>query len=236
MRDDVVGRLFRIVRIRHGWRQEDVAAKCRLDRSTIGRIECGEIDRFHVATLRRHATALGFRLEMSVTGRGGEAAQLLDEEHAAIVECVAAELTASGWIPEPEASFSEFGERGRVDVLAHDPRSGELLVVEVKTELVDLQQLFGSLNIKSRLAQRVASHRGWHVRSVSVMLALANTTAIRAIVAKHPTLFGAYTVRSRGIGSWLADPTQAARLLWFVPPAQVGRSSWIAGRRRISRS
>ncbi|MDP9244252.1 MAG: helix-turn-helix domain-containing protein, partial [Chloroflexota bacterium] len=93
MRDEVLGRLFRMMRIRRGWRQEDVAARSQLDRSSIARIEAGETERFHVASLRRHAAALGFRLEITLSGRGGEASHLLDEEHAAIVEYVAAELT-----------------------------------------------------------------------------------------------------------------------------------------------
>jgi hypothetical protein len=194
------------------------------------------MERFHVASLRRHAAALGFRLEITLSGRGGEASHLLDEEHAAIVEYVAAELTRRRWAVEAEASYSEFGERGRVDILAHHVGSGELLVVEVKTELVDLQQLLGSLNVKARLARRIAAGRFEPVRSVSVMVAVADTTATRATVAAHLTLFAGYASRGHAVAVWLERPTAGARLLWFVTAARAGRSSWIAGRRRISRS
>ena len=231
----MVGRLFRMVRIRRGLRQQDVAAKSQLDRSSIARIEGGEVERFHVASLRRHAAALGFRLEIALTGRGGEASHLLDEEHAAIVEYVAGQLTGHSWTVEAEASYSEFGERGRVDILAHHAGSGELLVVEVKTELVDLQQLFGSLNVKARLARRIAADRFEPVRSVSVMVAVADTTAARAVVGAHETLFHPYALRGQAVTAWLEHPKAGTRLLWFVSAARAGRSSWIAGRRRISR-
>jgi transcriptional regulator with XRE-family HTH domain len=235
MRDDVVGRLFRMARIRRGWRQEDVAARSQLDRSSIARIEAGETERFHLASLRRHAAALGFRLEIALTGRGGAAAHLLDEEHAAIVEYLASVLTRLRWSVEVEASYSEFGERGRIDILAHHPGIGELLVVEVKTELVDLQHLFGSLSVKARLARRIAADRFEPVRSVSVMVCVADTTAARAAVAAHETLFRGYALRGQTVTAWLEHPRAGTRLLWFVSAARAGRSSWIAGRRRISR-
>ena len=231
-----MGRLFRMVRIRAGWRQEDVAARSQLDRSSIARIEAGETERFHLGSIRRHAAALGFRLEIALTGRGGEASHLLDEEHAAIVEYIASVLIRHRWSVEAEASYSEFGERGRIDILAHHAGSGELLVVEVKTELVDLQQLFGSLNVKARLARRIAADRFERVRSVSVVIAVADTVATRAAVTAHPTLFGGYSLRGHAVAAWLERPRSGARLLWFVTAARAGRGSWIAGRRRISRS
>jgi transcriptional regulator with XRE-family HTH domain len=230
----VVGRLFRMVRIRRGWRQEDVAVKSQLDRSSIARIEAGETERFHVGSLRRHAAALGFRLEITLIGRGGEPTRLLDEEHAAVVEYGARELIERRWTVEAEASYNEFGERGRIDILAHHPVSDELLIVEVKTELVDLQQLFGSLNVKLRLARRIAAKRHREVRSVSVMVAAADTTSTRAAVAAHPTLFGGYPLRGHAVAAWLQRPTSGARLLWLVTAARAGRTSWIAGRRRVS--
>jgi hypothetical protein len=35
------------------------------------------------------------------------------------------------------------------------------VIVEVKTQLLDLQDLFGSLSVKERLAATIAERRGW---------------------------------------------------------------------------
>ena len=95
---------------------------------------------------------------------------------------------------EAEGSFSEWGERGRVDLLAFDPSTGTFVIVEVKTQLLDLQDLFGSLNVKERLAATVAERRRWKLRRQTVLLAVADTSANREIVA-HPALFADFVRR-----------------------------------------
>lgn len=49
-------------------------------------------------------------------------------------------------------------------LLAFDPQTGTLVIVEVKTQLLDLQDLFGKLDVKTRLAATIAKQRGWTVR------------------------------------------------------------------------
>ncbi len=84
-------------------------------------------------------------------GRAGALVRLGDEGHAAI-EVIASWFRSAGFDTETEAegSFSEWGERGRIDLLAFDPSTGTFVIVEVKTQLLDLQDLFGSLNVKER--------------------------------------------------------------------------------------
>lgn len=101
-------------------------------------------------------------------------ARLLDEEHAAIVETMAASLAEAGWQVEAESSYSEYGERGRIDLLAFDQASRVLAVVEVKTELADLQELFGNLNAKARLAPGVGRRNGWNSSRVMTVPAAAS--------------------------------------------------------------
>ncbi len=72
-------------------------------------------------------------------GRAGALVRLGDEEHAAIVEVIASWLRSAGFDTEAEGSFSEWGERGRIDLLAFDPSTGTFVIVEVKTQLLDLQ-------------------------------------------------------------------------------------------------
>jgi transcriptional regulator with XRE-family HTH domain len=218
-----------MLRIRRGWRLRDLAVHCGLSPATIGRTELGSIS--SVAVLRAHAAALDLRVEIRLVGRGTDVARLLDDEHAAIVETLAAALVRAGWAVEPEASYSEYGERGRIDLLAFDPARRVLEVVEVKTELADLQDLFGSLDVKVRLAPMLGRRRGWSPSRVVRVLAVAATAANRSVVHTHPALFAPFESRSlRDRGLPVRD--QERVLLW-IPASAAGRRRWLAGRRRV---
>lgn len=229
MRDLEVGRLLRMLRIRRGWRLRDVADRCGLSPATVGRSESGSIS--SVLVLRAHAAVMDIRVEFRLVGRGTDVARLLDEEHAAIVEAIAASLGRAGWQVEAESSYSEYGERGRVDLLAFDPATAVLAVVEVKTELADLQDLFGSLSVKTRLAPGIGMREGWRASRVVSVLAIAATAANRAIVGAHPALFSPFEsrwLRERGL-----PVSDRQRVLLWIPASSAGRERWLAGRRRV---
>lgn len=226
-----IGRMLRMLRVRKEWRQLDVAIRAKLSAAAIGRHENGSIG--SLASLERHAAVFGLRLDVRVTGRAGQLVRLADEEHAAIVESLAAWFRDAGFLVEPEASFSEWGERGRIDLLAYDPRTGVLIIVEVKTQLLDLQDLFGSLNVKERLAATIAERRGWSVRRRVVVLAAASSAANREVVRGHAALFGGFERRKLTVA---ALRTGGERLLHWVSPDVAARRSWIAGRQRVRRA
>jgi transcriptional regulator with XRE-family HTH domain len=230
VRTIVMGRVLRMLRIRRDWRQEDVAAKARLSPSAVGRHERGYIGA--LSALERHGAVFDLRVDVRLVGRGGELARLADEEHAAIIESVARWFRSHGFVTELEASFSEWGERGRIDLLAFDPRSGTLVVVEVKTQLTDLQDLFGSMNVKLRLSSAIAERRGWRVGHTAIVLAVADAAGNRAIVRSHRTLFDGFDGR-RLTPSALGR--HGARVLYWVRPGVASRSTWIAGRQRVRR-
>jgi hypothetical protein len=58
-------------------------------------------------------------------------------------------------------SFSRYGERGSIDVLAWHPRRRALAVFEVKSVTPDMQAMFVGLDRKGRLAPGIARERGW---------------------------------------------------------------------------
>lgn len=228
MRSIVTGRQLRMLRIRKSWRQLDVAEKARLSTSVIGRHEAGVIG--SSGALERHAGVFGLRVEVRLIGFAGELVRLGDEEHAAIVETLAAWFRSAGFLVEPEASFSEWGERGRIDLLAYDPQTGTLVIVEVKTHLLDLQDLFGSLNFKERLVSTIAERRGWTVRRRVSVLGVASTAANRDTVRSHPSLFGGFEGRRLTVAALRGGE---GRILHWVAAAEASRTSWIAGRRRV---
>ena len=226
-----LGRLLRLLRLRRGWRLRDLAVRSGMSAATLGRHELGAIA--SVERVRRHGAALDARVEFRVVGRGADLPRLLDDEHAAIVNALAAAFRDHGCTVEPEASFSQWGERGRIDLLAQAPAPrGALLVVEVKTELADLQDLLGGLSVKARLAPEVARDLGWAGGRVVTVLALAQTARNRAVVGVHRGLFDAF---SRAWFRGRPPAVDSGPVLLWVPPRLAGRRRWLAGRRRVRR-
>jgi transcriptional regulator with XRE-family HTH domain len=223
-----MGRVLRMLRLRRDWRQSDVAEKAGISSSAVGRHESGVIG--SLRSLEQHAAVFGLRVDVRVLGRAGSLMRLGDEEHARIAETVAAWFREHRFVTETEASFSEWGERGRIDLLAFDPLSGTLVIVEAKTQLLDLQDLFGSLNVKERLAATIAERRGWKVDRCVTLLAVAQTAANRTAVREHPSSFADFDTRRLTI----AGLRLGRRLIHWVR-ADGDAGSWLAGRQRVSR-
>jgi hypothetical protein len=112
----------------------------------------------------------------------------MDERHAALVDATVRWLTASGWSLAVEASFSIYGERGSIDVLAWHPDRA-LLVVEVKASIGDANQTLIGIDRKVRLAPAIAKRRGWSVGPVGALLVVAATTTARRRIARHDASF-----------------------------------------------
>lgn len=234
MRDAVIGRLFRMTRFRRGWTQAELSARADISPTVISRIEAGQASRYRLRLVQRHGDALGLRVEVTVTGRGGDAVRLLDDEHAAIVEHVATLLRDAGWSVEAEASFNHYGDRGRVDLLAFHPERGTLLIVEVKTEVTDLQALFGAIDVRERLASRLAGSRGWTVRNVATLLAVADVERNRRTIRAHRTLFARFERHGMRVRAWLRRPRpRRSSLLLYVAAAAAARPSWVATKQRV---
>ncbi|HLA18745.1 MAG TPA: helix-turn-helix domain-containing protein [Dehalococcoidia bacterium] len=235
MHDVELGRLLRMLRLRRGWRQLDVAARAKVSTASVGRAELGRLPA--AGLLRRHAAALDLRLEWRAIGRGAEVARLVDEEHAAIVELLLRSLRETEWQAEPEVSYSRYGERGRYDIFAFHSRSGSLAVVEVKTELADLQELLGRLDEKARLAGTIARQRGWRAVRILTVLAVAATAGNRAAVRAHRSTFDSFNSVDHRSMRRLALMAEASRgpekLLLWVPARAASRDRWLGGRRRV---
>ena len=141
MNDLAIGRALRVLRQRLGWRQVDVAIDAGVSQQLISKIERGRSSRVSSATLRRVFAAVDADVVTYVRWRGGELDRLLDEGHASIVGSIATLLRRRGWQVLTEVTFSDYGERGSVDVLAWHPATRTLLVVEVKTEITSAEEL-----------------------------------------------------------------------------------------------
>jgi transcriptional regulator with XRE-family HTH domain len=217
--DDLrIGRLFRAVRRRRQWRQVDVARRAGVSQQLVALIEGGRLESVTVRTLRAVGAALEIRLPFVPQWRGGASDALLDARHAAIVNCVVAILGASGWTCALEYSFSHYGERGSVDILAWHPVFRALLVIEVKSRLFDVQALFFGIDRKARLLpQIVAREQGWRPLVVGRIVVLEEARANRSAVLRNISAFAAaLPARSREVRSWLRHPARPLAGLWFL--------------------
>ena len=205
-----IGRKIRLLRVRNGWRQSDVAARADVSRGLVSLIERDALASVTLGALQRVVQALDARLAVDVLKAGAELDRLMDAGHAALAEWLAASLIRRGWLVRAEVSFNHFGDRGRYDLLAYHPGSAHLLVAEVKTAVGDLQDLLGKLDVKVRLARDPARSLGWRPSAITPLLLLAESDTNRRRLRDHPTLFAAFDLRGRQASAWLNAPSTPA--------------------------
>lgn len=231
-----MGRLITLVRQRKQWRQEDLAAASGVSRALVALAEAGALERLTLRSLRRITAPLEIRLPLTPLWNGGEADRLRDRDHARLVEDVVAILRQCGWEVTVEYTFSHFGERGSIDIVAWHRDSRTLLVVEVKTRIYDVQGLVAGVDRKARLAgQLLRVERGWIPLAVGRLVVVPELTANRSLVAKHAALFqAAFPARSREVRTWLHRPSGALSGIWFLSVANVvGGNQVSVGRQRV---
>lgn len=208
--DDVrIGRLIRLLRVKRRWRQVDLARKAGVSRGLISTLERGHVRHTNLETLIGVVRELEATVDVSIRWRGGQIDRLMNAAHARLHEEVARFLAdLGGWLHVPEVSFSIYGERGVIDILAFHHKSGSLLVVELKTELTGIEDLLSTMDRRVRLAARIAAERGWGSRSVSAWVVVAASDANRARIATHrATLRSAFPADGRHIRGWLRSPS-----------------------------
>ena len=166
---------------------------------------------------------LDIRVDVVARWRGGELDRLLAARHSALAEALAMHFSSlPGWALAPEVSFSIFGERGIIDILAFHEPTGSLLVIELKTAVVDVNELVGSVDRKRRLAARIAADRGWRSKSVSCwVIVAAGRTNRRRIDAHRTMLRSAFPVSGRTMRGWLRRPVGRVAALSMWPPVDV---------------
>lgn len=217
MSDDRIGSAFRAVRLRRGPRQHDVAVAAGVSHGLISLMERGHVGSVTVETLRQVGSVLEIRLDIRPRWRGGELDRLLNSGHSALAEAVTVELRSLGWVVAPEVSFSHYGERGYIDLLAWHAPTRTLLVIELKTLIVDVQELIGVTDMKTRNALRVAAARGWSAVTVA-------TAVLRS----------AYPSDGRNARRWLRRPCgPVAGLLFYANANPRSTGVRTSGRQRV---
>jgi transcriptional regulator with XRE-family HTH domain len=232
MTDAQIGRSFRAVRLRLRERQVDVAARARVSRHVVSRIERGRLVEVSIRSFRKVADALGISVTSIARWRGGELDRLLNARHAAMHEAALRTFEDyPAWDVHSEASFSVRGERGIIDVLAWHPGRRALLIGELKSEFADPQELVGTMDKRKRLAIAIARERGWDPATVSVWVAVEESRVNRRHLARSRRLLrGAFPEDGHAVRRWLSDPSRPLAALSFMTVAH-GASP----RQRVSR-
>ena len=117
-----------------------------------------------------------------------------------------------------ESTFSEYGERGSIDVLALRAIGGIALVIEVKTELTAIDDTIRRLDVKSRLGAKLVLDRfGWRPAVVARMLVVLDRSTNRRRVAAHEgLLLRAFPERGSSLRQWVQTPIGPISGLRFV--------------------
>lgn len=158
-----------------------------------------------------------------------------DAVHARCSAYIQRRLEADGWKVLREVQVSDGRLRGWVDLVAFDPRSETLLVIEVKTSIDDIGRIERQIDWYSRSVSAVVPLDWRPARTVSWLLVLATSEADQAIGRHREVFERAFPLRAAGMrkivagsnpvgerGVALIDP-RSRRRDWLVATRVDGR-------------
>lgn len=222
-----------------GWTQAELARRAGVSQALVSAVESARIAGLSFETATRLLEAMGATLTIVVdTPRVVEPRHQVDAAHARCLEHVIRRLGAAGWRTEREVEIGD-RVRGWIDVLAFQPSTGQVLVVEVKTELRDLGGLERSVGWYEREAWSAARRLGWRPKRVAaVVLLLATRVNDERVRANRESLAAAFPARAteltravasgdfarRRTGLAMIDP-RSRRRQWLRPTRSDGRRS-----------
>jgi transcriptional regulator with XRE-family HTH domain len=204
-----LGSVVRSVRIRKGWRQVDLAAAARVTRQDISKVENGHAGDIPLSRTIAMCRALDIRLDLVPRWHGGDLDRMLNARHSAMAEAVAVWFRRlPDWVLRPEVSFSIYGERGVIDFGAWHPVRRAMLLIELKTELIEIGELMATADRRRRLAPRIARDQGWVPAVIGMWVLVLETTAnARRVRAHGSVLRAAFPSDGRTMVRWLRDPS-----------------------------
>jgi hypothetical protein len=232
-----IGRTIHDVRVSLGWSQRELALRSGISQSRISRIERGALLDLRVAVIDRLFVALGVRYWL-----GTETPHIVrapaDQVHARCSAYAARRLAAHQFLVEREVEVGSDRSRGWIDILAYQPRSRTLFVIEVKTEIHDIGAIERSINWYRRESVHVARQFGWRpsrvLAALLVLQSRANDDRIGLDSEVFATAFPGRAIELRSVIEGAMDPL-AVRYLAMIDPRS-RRSIWIRPTRSDGRS
>jgi hypothetical protein len=193
----------------------------RSPRHVVQAIEAGRAGRLTLDQIQRHFEEFDARARLTLWWNGADLDRLFDSRHAGIVEAGLDEIRRYGWKTAGEVTFSEFGERGSIDLMAANDAASAVLVGEAKSEWGSIEETLRRLDIKARLAPKIAFQTfGFRPRAIAAILLFAEDRTARRVAARFSTtLDSALPARGHDIRRWLREPAGNLRGLWFLTNA-----------------
>jgi len=217
--------------------QLELAEAAGVSRSLIAEIEAGRGNP-SLDVVSRIGDALGLELDLSGRLPINLGPKPRDAVHARCSGYVDRRLRSAGWQTRREIAVSAGRIHGWIDLLAFDPRSGALLIVEIKTRLDDLGAIERQIGWYERCAVDAAFSLGWQPRTVSSwLLMLASEEVDDGLRRYRDVLRVAFPRRAAQLredlvlpvrmtsgqrGLALIDPTSRRRD-WLLPSRSEGR-------------
>jgi DNA-binding XRE family transcriptional regulator len=214
--------------------QRELAASVGVSRAHIAAIETGRANP-SLELVSRIGAALGLELELIgrrqvVIGRANHR----DLVHARCSGYVDRRLRTAGWLTRREVEVVHGRSHGWVDLLAFDPRTRTLLIVEVKTSIEDVGAIERQLGWYERSAGTLAQRFGWMPRTVRAwLLVLASAEVDATITAQRDVIRQAFPLRAVSMRATLAGTeitVPAGRGLALIDPSSRRRDWLIACR------
>jgi transcriptional regulator with XRE-family HTH domain len=223
------GRACLDVRVSLDVSRRALASRVGVSERYIAKIEQG-VANPSIGLIDRIADALGLELELLIRPPifpGGS--RVNDSVHARCSAYANRRVRGDVWLMAREVEVVHGRSHGWIDLLAFDPRTGTLLIIEIKTRLDDLGALERQLAWYERMAWQTARRLGWRpTRVVTVVLALASDEVERVVRMHRDLLSIAFPMRARGIERLLSDPSAAVEGRGFalIDPAS-RRRDWL---------
>ncbi len=227
MEDVRLGDRVRAVRVKQRKTQADVAALAAVRPIDVSHLEHGVLDGLTISMMRRIVAAIDMRIDLVPRWQGVDLDRVMVGAHDALQRAVLRYIASlPGWVAVAEATYSIFGERGAIDVLAWHEATCTVLIIELKTLLVDPAEIRRKNDERQRLAAKIAADRGWHAKSVAVWLVFADTRTNRLRVEESTDILKTpATLDGRAMRAWLRRPSGPVMALsfWAEPKAVTRR-------------
>ena len=194
----------------------------------IARIEAGTVN-VSIDVAAGVCDALGVQLDLAFrTPFIVDRRPQRDAAHARCSSYVQRRLEAAGWLVAREVEIVHGRSHGWIDLLAFDPRSRTLLIVEIKTELDDLGRIERTVAWYEREAWSSGRRLGWRsIRAATWLLVLATEVNDERLRANRDLLGAAFPGRAAEAQELLAGHTVAARRTLALIDPRSRRREWL---------
>ena len=209
--------------------QKTLADAVGVSRAHIAAIETGRANP-SLDLVVRVADRLGIEIDLVTRQPLVIARPQHDLVHARCSGYVDRRLRHAGWDVRREIEVVHGRSHGWIDLLAFDPRTGTLLIIEVKTRFDDLGAIERQLGWYERSADGLARAFGWRPRRLAGwLLALASDEVEASIRANSVALGAGFPIRAFEMSSVVGGevlPAASSRGVALIDPSS-RRREWL---------